>query len=109
MWPGHIPVQLQFSKSDPLARQEGISWVGPFIYDASDSNEKLRYWLIQFQTVVAAIDLYDPGSFGILMRSTNATTLSGGAGVKRETTVATAKLSSIPKVPIPSGDIPNHQ
>ena len=43
------------------------------------------------------------------MRSTSSRTLPGGEGVNLDTVSATAKLMSIPTVPIPSGEIPNHQ
>jgi len=33
----------------------------------------------------------------------------GGAGVKRETAIATAKFTVMPSAPIPSGEMPNHQ
>lgn len=41
------------------------------------------------------------------MFSTRAWTCAGGGGVKRDTVRATAKLRSMPMVPIPSGEMPN--
>ena len=47
---------------------------------------------------------------GVLMLSVNSWTSLGGLVVNRETEIATTKLINIPKVPIPSGEIPtkNH-
>ena len=43
------------------------------------------------------------------MRSVNATTSGGGGLVKRDTNNATTKFIIIPKVPIPSGEIPHQK
>ena len=46
---------------------------------------------------------------GVLIDSTRFCTSSDGEGVNLDTTKDTAKLIIIPRVPIPSGEIPNHQ
>ena len=46
---------------------------------------------------------------GTLISSTKSWIFFGGGEVILLTELATIKLNSIPKVPIPSGEIPNHQ
>ena len=46
---------------------------------------------------------------GVRIRSVNSWTSTGGAAVKRDTIIATIKLKNIPKVPIPSGEIPHQK
>ena len=46
---------------------------------------------------------------GVLICCTIACTSGGGGGVKRLTTRETAKLNTIPRAPMPSGETPNHQ
>ena len=46
---------------------------------------------------------------GILMFSIKSLISCGGGGVKELTDSVTQKFRSIPNVPIPSGEIPNHQ
>ena len=46
---------------------------------------------------------------GVLIDSTKFCTSFDGGGVNLDTANATAKLISMPSVPIPSGEIPNHQ
>ena len=43
---------------------------------------------------------------GTRMSSTSSWTSRGGGGVKRDTTKATTKFTAMPKVPMPSGEIP---
>ena len=50
-----------------------------------------------------------PTPLGILISSTNSWISFDGGAVIRLTRFETIKLNSIPKVPIPSGEIPSHQ